>query len=461
MRSLSGVDEANETGQQMPCVDRSRARSMRAIWRRARGVWRRARFSATPLSAWRTLIGTELAGARLGAPVLRALRRFRDGRDGATPTIVDTHMRAARRAGGKNVLVVSHCDFTGNSAFHVYAIATELDRMGWSPAIAVPRNPGGVRELGRPAFPVLSYRDVERGRLRFSDGAGPDLLHAFTPRAPVRNLSLGVLRRHGCKYVVHLEDNELAVQRAVVDTDDSTAAGEFVRRAAGVTVVIDRLLEFKSANTEGIVVWPGYEPAIDLPGRSREAIREDVGLGANDLALVYCGNVHEANFDEVAWLYEAVSLLRAGRTRVVLVRTGWTHVTKRLPALEPAGLRDLGWISRRRIPELLIAADVLVQPGSPGPFNDYRFPSKLPDFLASGRPVVLPKTNIGLYLEDGVDALLLDRGDAGEILEKVSLLVGDAELRTRLGEGGRAFAVRRLQWSRNVPEVARLYEAVL
>ena len=52
-------------------------------------------------------------------------------------------------------------------------------------------------------------------------------------------------------------------------------------------------------------------------------------------------------------------------------------------------------------PQLLVAADILVQPdGSPGPFNDYRFPSKLPDFFASGRPVVLPKTNIGLYLSE-------------------------------------------------------------
>jgi glycosyltransferase involved in cell wall biosynthesis len=259
---------------------------------------------------------------------------------------------------------------------------------------------------------------------------------------------------------VHLEDNEFAVQRAVVDDHDSTAAGEFVRGAAGMTVVIERLLEFKPAKTEGVVVWPGYEPAIDLPGRRREAIRDDIGVRANEFALVYCGNVHEANFDEVASLYEAVSLLRAGGAQIVLVRTGWTHVTKRLPALERAGLRDLGWISRRRIPELLVAADILVQPGSPGPFNDYRFPSKLPEFLASGRPVVLPRTNIGLCLQDGVDALLLDRGDAGEILEKVSLLVGDVELRTRLGERGRAFAVRELQWSKNVPEVARLYEAV-
>ncbi len=369
--------------------------------------------------------------------------------------------RQARRDRGRNVLLVSHCDFTGNSAFHVYAIASELNRLGWSPAIAVPRNPGGVRELGRPRFPVVSYDDVEREQFGFPDGAGPDLTHVFTPRAPVRSLTLAMARRRGTPYVLHLEDNELAVQAAVADDHDAKAGTEFIKAAAGMTVLIERLLEFKPAAIPGVVVWPGYEPAIDLPGRGRDTIRDDIGLDASELALVYCGNVHEANLDEVASLYEAITLLRKGGIRVVLVRSGWTHTTTRkLPKLR-SGLRDLGWISRRRVPELLIAADILVQPGSPGPFNDYRFPSKVPDFLASGRPVVLPRTNIGLHLRDGVDALLLEKGGPGEISEKVSLLAGDPALRRRLGACGREFALRELQWSTNVREVARLYEAVL
>ena len=86
---------------------------------------------------------------------------------------------------------------------------------------------------------------------------------------------------------------------------------------------------------------------------------------------------------------------------------------------------DLGFVSRDRLWDLLAAADVLVQPGGPSPFNDYRFPSKLPDFLACGKPVVLPATNIGRHLADGEEALLLRRGDAAEIFEAVRRLAGD------------------------------------
>ena len=419
---------------------------------------RRARFAATPAHAWPILVATKLAQTRLGSRAVNWAQRRTAGP--AAPDSIESLPRRLVRADGRNVLFVSHCDFTGNSAYHVFSVALELERLGWSPAIAVPRSPGGVRDLGRPGFQVLSYRGVRRGRLRFPDGAGPDLVHAFTPRLHVRNLALDVTRRCGCGYVVHLEDNELEVQRAVATGYDPDATSSFLEGAVGMSVIVDRLLELKPESMPGAVIWPGYDESIDRPGRPRTDIRRDIGLANDELAVVYPGNVHEVNADEVRSLYEAVGTVRSRGCEVVLVKSGWNRVSpETLPKLG-RGIRDLGWIGRRRIPELLVAADILVQPGSPGPVNDYRFPSKLPEFLASARPVVLPRTNIGLHLEDGVEALLLERGDAEEITEKISLLADDSELRTRLGERGRAFALRELQWSKNVNHVVDLYESL-
>jgi glycosyltransferase involved in cell wall biosynthesis len=415
---------------------------------------RRARFAATPAYAWRALFGNALARWRIELSAIPVLRFFTRG---GPPPPADLPVRRASRSDGRNVLFVSHCDFTGNSAYHVYAIATELERLGWAPAIAVPRGPRGVRDLGRPRFPVLSFRDARGGRLRFPDGQGPDLVHAFTPREAVRGLTIDLVRRHGCRYVVHLEDNEMAVRRAVVGEYDPEAARAFLEGASGVTAVIDRLNELKPEHVPGTVIWPGYDDAIERPGRPREAIRRDIGLADNEVAIVYPGNVHEANLEEVRSLYQAAGGLRAIGHDLILVKTGWNSVSpSRLPRLG-AGIRDLGWISRRRVYELLHAADILVQPGAPGPFNDYRFPSKLPEFLASGRPVVLPRTNIGLHLDDGVEAILLERGDAVEIERKVGLLVADPRSREQLGLRGREFALRELQWSNSVDRLITFY----
>ena len=156
-----------------------------------------------------------------------------------------------------------------------------------------------MRDVGRPAFPVLSFRDIARGRLKFPDGHGPDLVHAFTPRESVRNLTLSQVERYGCPYVIHLEDNEMAVQEVVISDYVPSEVTAFLEGAAGISVVIERLLELAPDGVPTTVIWPGYDDAIVSPGRTREAIRRDVGLAEEIVAVLYTGNIHDVNVDEV------------------------------------------------------------------------------------------------------------------------------------------------------------------
>jgi glycosyltransferase involved in cell wall biosynthesis len=382
-----------------------------------------------------------------------------------------------------NVVFVSHCNFDGNSALHVYAIASELHRRGLSPVIAVPDHPEGVEDVGRPPFPVLTYADACTDALRFPNGRGPDLVHAFTPRELVRTATIDLVRTHGCRYVVHLEDSEEAVLSGELRGASVAAlrelpaplldriigarqshplrASRFLEQAAGVTVLIDRLLEFVPAGVPAVVARAGFDEAVLSPLRSRDEVRAELGLSPADLAIVYTGNIHMVNMEEMRSLYLAVWQLRRDGHRAVLVKTGWGSTQAVTFAPLGAGLRDLGWVPHGSVPEILAAADVLVQPGGPSPFNDYRFPSKLPEYLASGQPVVLPRTNVGLELRDGEEALLLERGDAPEIAAAVARLAADPALRARLGEAGRAFALRELRWTTTVDHVLELYREIV
>lgn len=438
---------------------------------------------------------TRLLRARLRArvsgrwPAPAAGRRRRPaipvstGSDPTTAPPDDYHIPTA--ASGRplrpiaNVLFISHSDFTGPSALHVLAIASELNRRGLSPTIAVPRAAYTVEDVGRPAFPVLTYRQVRRGKLRFPDGRGPDLVHSFTPREGVRKLTAEVVAAHGCPYVVHLEDNEDALLSSALGGVDVEAlralpaplldgivadsqshplrAPQFVDHAAGATVVIDRLLELVPRHVPGAVIRAGFDESVLSPARPREEVRAMLDLAPLDFAVVYTGNVHAANLGELRSLWDAVATMRAQGRPVVLIKTGWSAAeVSGFPKLG-RGLRDLGWVPRARIPEILAAGDALVQPGGPGIFNDYRLPSKLPEFLASGRPVVLPRTNIGLLVENGQQALLLERGDADEIANALDRLRNDPELGERIGEEGRAFALRELRWTASVDKVEELY----
>ena len=138
-------------------------------------------------------------------------------------------------------------------------------------------------------------------------------------------------------------------------------------------------------------------------------------------------------------LYEAVRLLNQRGTATRLVRTGFNR-PQFLESLTPelkAHVTDLGFIAKARLPRLLAAADVLVQPGRPGPFNDYRLPSKLPEYLASGRPVVLPATNIALGMRDGVEAVFLGAGSPDDIADCCERVFATRRSPPRLGRRAR------------------------
>jgi glycosyltransferase involved in cell wall biosynthesis len=109
---------------------------------------------------------------------------------------------------------------------------------------------------------------------------------------------------------------------------------------------------------------------------------------------------------------------------------------------------------------VLALADYFVQPGEAGAFNDYRFPSKLPEFFALGRPVILPRTNLGRLLRHGVDAYVVERADAASIAEAVLCLRRDLELAGRLAAGAAQFAAERFSWRRSAEDLQTFYDSL-
>jgi glycosyltransferase involved in cell wall biosynthesis len=159
-------------------------------------------------------------------------------------------------------------------------------------------------------------------------------------------------------------------------------------------------------------------------------------------------------------LYAAVLELNQGGIPVTLLRTGLDRVDflgAMADAVAPHVL-SLGQIPHHHhLPSLMALADIFVQPGGPDAFNDYRFPSKLPEFFALGRPVVLPRTNLGTQLRHGTDAWVLDRADAAGIAGAVRTLHADPALAARLGAGAVAYAAAHFSWRRSAETLASFY----
>jgi glycosyltransferase involved in cell wall biosynthesis len=382
-----------------------------------------------------------------------------------------------------NILFVSHCNFTGNSAYHVGALCREFERLGHSTVTLVPDRPETAAEAGFGELTVLTFESAIADDAQLTP---PDIIHVFTPREHVARVAMTLSERYSAPYVVHMEDNEEQIvanelagfsyaelkempayaSAAIIGVDhrsNPVLHRRFVEAAGGYTCLIDRLLEFAPADMPSTVFWPGFEPAFLTSKDHRAQVRDALGVAAEDFLLVYSGNLHVSTVDDIRSLYAAVALLQRRGYPVRLVRTGWDHADLGLSqeTQDEIGIMRLGFLPREDVPRLVGAADLLVQPGRPDAFNDYRFPSKLPEYLASGVPVVLPDSNIGRVLEDGEEVIKLGASDAYDIAAKIELFLKDRRLGPRLGARGREFALNNLTWERAARAVLDLYSTVL
>jgi glycosyltransferase involved in cell wall biosynthesis len=367
----------------------------------------------------------------------------------------------------------------------LFSIANELTKLGHSCAICVPDSPRSVFDHGMPQFQVLDYEACERNGVTFANGKPPTLIHAWTPRELVRKMTKSLVARYKAPYFVHLEDNEAAIlldemqgvtladlRRLPMRLLDSMIPNhrshplrseQLLTGASGVTALIDRLLEFKPENIPGLVFFPGFDMEYAQIGGRDEITRKEFGISPDEILVVYTGNIHNSNFKEVRSLLLAIVIANRRGLKVKLIKTGSNHYL--LPEISDSEVRphliDLGFVPRAQVPILIAAADVLVQPGHSNDFNDYRFPSKLPEFLVSGRPVILPRSNVGLLLEHRRQAVILDDGHSLEIADALEQLALDPALRAEVGRNGRNFALENLSWIKNAPLLPTFYQRCL
>jgi glycosyltransferase involved in cell wall biosynthesis len=376
-----------------------------------------------------------------------------------------------------NILFVLYHDFSANSAVHVHNFANQLAALGHSTAVAIPEDQDIGSDLGAHDYSVLRFNRVDGDWSRvFPDGRPPEIVHAWTPRENVRLFCEKVAGFCDFSLFIHLEDNEELILeanlgmpfekllRSRMETPQNLSHPRnyrtFLASAAGVTMIMDRLERFVPPDVPKFVLWPGVDEKLFYSRPRDSALLEQFGISEGTLVLCYTGNVHSANARDVRSLYLAAAILDREGTPTRLIRTGRDFC----PFLGPD--EEWGrWISielervpYREIPDILSLADVLIQPGADNAFNEFRLPGKLPEFFAMGRPVIVPRTNLGRFLRHGEDAWVLEKVDALGIVEAVLEICANENLRERLAAGAVAFARQHFNWEKNTDALADFYD---
>ncbi len=383
-----------------------------------------------------------------------------------------------------NILFVNYGDFTTNSLNHIGGFANTLTAGGHACIVAVPHGKETAEHVPGALFTPALFEELLARPNLFPNSAPADVIHAWTPREGVRKFVLDYQRALPTpgRLIVHLEDNErflleaftgksfaeLRAARAhelrtcLVDGLPHPLRHEnFLRVADGITHIVDRLRDFVPAGIPTHRLFPGVDFGLYHPQDADPTLRSELGLAANEKVIVFTGSNTFANEPEMRELHVAVALLNQRGIPTRLVRTGFNS-PKFLAGLSDDIRRhvlDLGFVAKARLPQLLALADVLVQPGRAGPFNDYRLPSKLPEFLAMGKPVVLPPTNLALMMKDDREAVFLSTGAPEEIAATCAKLFADPKRRANLGRQAAAFARQQFDLKTNTMALEEFYRA--
>ncbi len=380
-----------------------------------------------------------------------------------------------------HIVYVNHANFRGNSGIHIFPLANIMVKRGHKVTVFVPDDPSSVEmHMGEYIFDVRRFDD--NGRL---PNYGGMIIHAWTPRERTRKQTCKLAKEYNVPYIIHLEDNEEKIVEDALGQPFSYLERKSTRKldklipehlshphryknfldhASGATCIIESLKHFVPKSIPVAFFWPACEEEMfNIPEYPVLDVRKKLGIPKDVLVLAYLGNMHSSNQYDVSALYKAIGILNDQGRYVRLIRTGHNSIPFLMGAnnVENKNTIELGDCCISDALGYLSASDILVQPGIMNEFNKYRFPSKIPMFLASGRPVVLPNVNIGKHLTNGVNCIKLVKGDPEELAQKIAFLQDNPLLSRIIGQKGRNFAKKHFCWQKSAEKLIGFYQNVL
>ena len=386
-----------------------------------------------------------------------------------------------------NILFILYNNFISNSAIHVHNFANALSESGHDCIVTAKSHKDILNQYvdDQIDYKAIEFHDIHKNSIEFKDKREPDIIHAWTPREAVRH-QLNEFKKKftSSRLIVHLEDNEDAILKNSTKipftilkylpyfllkkffSDQFSHPRHYkqlLESADGITLIMDTLAEFVPKDKPSIVLWPIIRPekyTIDFDQIKR---KENFNIGKEDLVVAYTGNVHKSNIKEIRTLYLSIGHANRSGLPVKLIRTGKDYCTLLRPDEEWVKKYsiELGFVKRDELLSCMAIADLLIQPGKPGLFNDYRLPSKIPEFLSIGKPVVLPNSNIARFLKNEEEAVVLQHGDIQELYNILKMFHGNKKLIEKLSTGGRQFALKNFNKDIITQKLENFYRTIL
>ncbi len=381
------------------------------------------------------------------------------------------------------IIFINYGPYAGCCGVHIHFLANTFVELGYECAVFLLYTDGASDYFGKVNYPIYAFNDLGTLPIEFFDNC---VIHAWTTRELVRHPVNMLRKRVKAPYIIHLEDNEVLItaktlgvdtleeQKAIAKSQPELLKNyanthpahfiPFMSASSGVTCIIKELEEFVPDSVPRMTFWPACEDIFfQLSTQRNLELRRSIDISDDTYVLVYPGTIHDFNGEYFVELLLALEELSKEGYSFRVIRSGVEDYAygDDIIKLYLKFVALMGEVSPAQLPSLIALADILVQPGAPRSFDDHRFPSKIPFFLASGRPVILPATNVAEKLQHGRDCFLLKKGNHEELAKYIKMLIVHPELAQSIGAQGRAAARSLFSWSKSALSLIPFYRNAL
>lgn len=231
-----------------------------------------------------------------------------------------------------------------------------------------------------------------------------------------------------------------------------------------VTVVSDLLFERAKklgVDERKIYKIPNGANIDEIKPMDRKSARKKLDLNANCPIILSLGHTY---LESLVLLFKAFSNVVSevpGTKLLIVGRVDASKEAKNVYDSMAGNIVSVGEQPFWKVPYFLAAADVLVLPMKNSPIEEARWPIRLGDYFASGRPIVSNAVGeVKKVLETEKCGLTSPPDDAKKFSEKVIELLENRELSEELGKRARQVAEEKYAWQIIARKLSKMYEEI-
>jgi glycosyltransferase involved in cell wall biosynthesis len=237
---------------------------------------------------------------------------------------------------------------------------------------------------------------------------------------------------------------------------------ESFRKYADGSVVLTSALEYRAidlgVSPGSIVRIPHGADVEGIKPLDRNEAREKIGVRKETPVLGYVGMMFTRDAD---LMIRAFEIIQAHDNRIQLFLIGNSNVRIPQKFIESGSVVITGSLSYEKLQEYIACCDVMLLPLKDSIANRGRWPSKVGDYLAAGKPVIACRVgDVASLIEDGKCGVLT--GDTPEDFASKTLnTLHHSDWLQEMGKNARQVAEAKLNWKLLTDQLEQFYLRIL